>query len=100
MSIIAWKTINWAQVEFRVRRYQTRIYKASRDNNSSKIRCLQKRLIHSLDAKLTAVKRVTTLNNSEKTPGINKKRFVTDNQKGKLVQKLRLDVKVAPIKSE
>jgi len=98
MSIIAWKTINWAQVEFRVRRYQTRIYKASRDNNSSKIRCLQKRLIHSLDAKLTAVKRVTTLNNGEKTPGINKKRFVTDNQKGKLVQKLRLDGKALSIK--
>lgn len=88
MSIIAWKTINWAQVEFRVRRYQTRIYKASRDNNKYKVRRLQKRLLCSLDAKLMAVKRVTT--------GINKKIFVTDNQKGKLVQKLRLDGKALP----
>ena len=98
MSIIAWKTINWTQVEFRVRRYQTRIYKASRDNNSPKVRCLQKRLLRSLDAKLMAVRRVTTLNKGKRTPGIDKKIFVTDNQKGKLVQKLRLDGKAPPIK--
>jgi len=98
MSIIAWETINWTQVEFRVRRYQTRIYKASRDNNSPKVRCLQKRLLRSLDAKLMAVRRVTTLNKGKRTPGIDKKIFVTDNQKGKLVQKLRLDGKASPIK--
>ena len=98
MSIIAWKTINWTQVEFRVRRYQTRIYKASRDNNSPKVRCLQKRLLRNLDAKLMAVKRVTTLNKGKRTSGIDKKIFVTDNQKGKLVQKLRLDGKASPIK--
>lgn len=98
MSVIAWKTINWTQVEFRVRRYQTRIYKASRDNNSSKVRCLQKRLLRSLDAKLIAVRQVTTLNKSKRTPGIDKKIFVTDNQKGELVKKLRLDGKASPIK--
>ena len=98
MSIIAWKTINWTQVEFRVRRYQTRIYKASRDNNSPKVRCLQKRLLRSLDAKLMAVRRVTTLNKGKRTRGIDKEIFVTDNQKGKLVQKLRLDGKASPIK--
>lgn len=98
MSIIAWKTINWTQVEFRVRRYQTRIYKASRDNNSNKVRCLQKRLLRSLDAKLMAVRRVTTLNKGKRTAGIDKKIFVTDNQKGKLVQKLRLDGKACSIK--
>jgi len=98
MSIIAWKTINWAEVEFRVRRYQTRIYKASRDNNSNKVRCLQKRLLRSLDAKLMAVQRVTTLNKSRRTLGIDKNIFITDNQKGKLVQKLRLDRKSLFIK--
>merc|ERR1712151_752048 len=85
-------------VEFRVRRYQTRIYKASRDNNSPKVRSLQKRLLRSLDAKLMGVRRVTTLNKGKRTPGIDKKIFVTDNQKGKLVQKLRLDGKALPIK--
>lgn len=98
MSNIAWKTINWPQVEFRVRRYQTRIYKASRDNNSPKVRCLQKRLLNSLDAKLMSVRRVTTLNKGKRTPGIDKKIFTTDEQKGELVQKLRLDGKAQPIK--
>jgi RNA-directed DNA polymerase len=45
-----------------------------------------------------AVRRVTTLNKGKRTPGIDKKIFVTDNQKGKLVQKLRLDGKASPIK--
>lgn len=98
MSIIAWKTINWTQVEFRVRRYQTRIYKASRDNNSDKVKYLQKRLLRSLDAKLMAVRRVTTLNKGKRIPGIDKTIFVTDNQKGKLVQNLRLNGKASPIK--
>lgn len=98
MSVIAWKTIDWTQVESRVRRYQTRIYKASRDNNSPKVRCLQKRLLNSLDAKMMAVRRVTTLNKGKRTPGIDKKVFVTDDQKGKLLQKLRLNGKASPIK--
>ena len=93
MSIIAWETIDWTQVEFRVKRYQTRIYKASRDNNSDKVKWLQKRLLRSLDAKLMAVKQVTTWNKAKRKVGIGKKIFVTDNQKGKLVQKLKLDGK-------
>lgn len=44
------------------------------------------------------IRRVTTLNKGKRTPGIDKKIFVTDNQKGKLVQKLRLDEKASPIK--
>jgi RNA-directed DNA polymerase len=98
MSKIAWETIDWTKVESRVRRYQTRIYKASRDNNSPKVRCLQKRLLGSLDAKLLAVRRVTTLNKGKRTPGIDKKIFVTNEQKGKLVEKLRLNGKAMPIK--
>ena len=98
MSIIAWKTINWTQVEFRVRRYQTRIYKASRDKNIEKVRCLQKRLLRSLDAKLIAVQCVTTLDEVKRIPGIYKKIFITENQKGKLVQKLKLGGKIAFMK--
>lgn len=97
MSIIAWKTINWAQVEFRVRRYQTRIYKASRESNSYKVKFLQKRLLRSLDAKLMAIRRVTTFNKSKRKPRTEKNIFVTDTQKGKLVQKLKLDGKPSSI---
>ena len=32
-----WETISWADVELRVLRYQTRIYKAAKDQNKRKI---------------------------------------------------------------
>merc|ERR1711933_585272 len=59
-----------------------------------------KKLLRSLDAKLMAIKQVTTLNNVRKIkiPRVGKKIF-TDNEKSKLVQKLRLDGKVFTIKS-
>lgn len=98
MSSIAWKEINWPLVDSRLLRYQTRIFKASRENNIPKVRCLQKRLLKSLDAKLVAVRQVTTLNKGKRTPGVDKEVFVTDLQKGKLVKKLRLDGKVLPIR--
>lgn len=98
MSSIAWKKINWPLVDSRVLRYQTRIFKASRENNIPKVRCLQKRLLNSLDAKLVSVRRVTTLNKGKKTPGVDRQIFTTDLQKGKLIKRLRLDGKASPIR--
>ena len=77
---MAWKEVNWPLVDSRIIRYQTRIFKASSDNNIPKVRCLQKRLLRSLAAKLLAVRRVTTLNKGKKTPGVGKQVFVTDQQ--------------------
>lgn len=94
MSSIAWKEVNWPLVNSRLLRYQTRIFKAARENNIPKVRCLQKRLLKSLDAKLVAVRRVTTLNKSR----VDRKLFLTDIQKGKLVEKLRLNGKALPIR--
>lgn len=98
MSINAWKDINWSLIDKRILRYQTRIYKATRDGNISKVKCLQKRLLKSFDAKLIAVRRVTTLNKGKKTPGVDKQIFVTDIEKIKLVKQLRLDGKALPIR--
>jgi RNA-directed DNA polymerase len=98
MSSLAWKTINWPLVDSRIQRYQTRIFKASKENNIYKVRCIQKRLLNSLDAKLVAVRRVTTLNKGKTTPGVEKQVFTTDLQKEKLVRKLRLDGKALPIR--
>ena len=97
MSSLAWKSINWPLVDSRIQRYQTRIFKASKENNISKVRCIQKRLLNSFDAKLVAVRRVTTLNKGKTTPGVDKQIFITDLQKEKLTRKLRLDSKVLPI---
>jgi RNA-directed DNA polymerase len=98
MSISAWKDINWSLTDKRILRYQTRIYKAARDGNISKVKCLQKRLLKSPDAKLIAVRRVTTLNKGKTTPGIDGQIYVTDIEKIKLVKRLRLDGKALPIR--
>lgn len=96
MSSIAWKEVNWLIVDSRIFRYQTRIFKASSNNNIPKVRCLQKRLLRSLDAKLVSVRQVTTLNKNRMTSGVDKQVFLTDLQKGKLVERLRLDGKTLP----
>jgi RNA-directed DNA polymerase len=98
MSIPAWKDINWSLTDKRIFRYQTRIYNAARDGNISKVKCLQKRLLKSPDAKLIAVRRVTTLNKGKTTPGIDGQIYVTDIEKIKLVKRLRLDGKALPIR--
>lgn len=82
MSYLAWKSINWPLVDSRIQRYQTRIFKASKENNINKVRCIQKRLLNSFDAKLVAVRQVLTLNKGKKTLGIDKqKSLVTYKRK-------------------
>ena len=98
MSIIAWQDIDWSLTDKRILRYQTRIYKATKDGNISKTKCLQKRLLKSLDAKLVSVRRVTTLNKGRKTKGVDGKIYVTDIEKSKLVKRLRLDGKALPLR--
>jgi RNA-directed DNA polymerase len=98
MSITAWQDIDWSLTDKRILRYQTRIYKATRDGNISKTKCLQKRLLKSLDAKLVSVRRVTTLNKGRKTSGVDRKLYVTDIEKINLVKRLRLDGKALPLR--
>ena len=97
MSSLAWKNLNWSLINSRLFRYQTRIFKASRENNIPKVKCLQKRLLNSFDAKLVAVRQVTIINKGKRMLGIDKDVFTTDLQKEKLVKRLRLDGKVLPI---
>ena len=98
MSISAWKDINWSLADKRILRYQTRIYKAAKEGNISKVKCLQKRLLKSPDAKLIAVRRVTTLNKGKTTAGVDGQIYVTDIEKIKLVKRLRLDGTALPIR--
>ena len=97
-NIIAWEQVNWTLVQKRVNRYQRRIFKASQESNKRKVRLIQKLLVNSLDAKLLAVRRVTTENKGKKTAGVDKKLYLTTIDKGKLVQDLRIDGKASPIR--
>ncbi|KKL94769.1 hypothetical protein LCGC14_1861390 [marine sediment metagenome] len=64
-----WKAIDWQKTRRQVRRLQMRIAKAVKEGRPGKVKSLQWLLTHSFNAKLLAVKRVTT-NKGKKTPGI------------------------------
>lgn len=98
MNSLKWNDVNWPLVEQRVFRYQQRIYRASQNGNQNVINNLQGRLLNSFDAKLLAVRQVTTENKGRRTPGIDMKVYDTPTKKMKLVSKLKLDGKAKIIK--
>lgn len=97
-KLIAWGDVNWALVQGRLSRQQRRVYRASMEGNRSKVHAIQRRIIQSLDARLMAVRRVTTENLGRNTSGVNRVRpFSHDNQM-KIVSKLKLDGKASTIR--
>ena len=78
----AWDSINWKSIKHRIYQVQLRIFKASYTGNKNKVYWLQNHLIHSQDAKLIAIQKITkfykNLNNKEKFS---------------LVQNLKIDTK-------
>lgn len=83
-----WQEISWPKVMANVRRLQMRIAKAERSKRHGKVKSLQWLLTHSRDAKLLAVKRVTS-SRGAKTSGIDGKLCTTDSSKMRLVLSLR-----------
>jgi RNA-directed DNA polymerase len=64
-----WDQIHWPLVHDRVRRPQTRIAQATRDQDWRRVKALQRFLINSFSAKALAVKRVSE-NDGKRTPGV------------------------------
>lgn len=64
-----WDSIDWRKVQGEVTRLQMRIAKAVKENDSNKVKVLQRMLTRSFSAKLLAVKRVTSRKGS-RTPGV------------------------------
>lgn len=103
MSKLAWNDVDWTLVQQRVTRQQYRIYKASTERESqntgnAKIHSLQRRVIASLDARLLAVRRVTTENKGRNTAGVDRQKVLSPKEKMALVYKLKLDGNSSPIR--
>jgi len=64
-----WNSIEWKHSWRQVRRLQVRIAQAVKENRWNKVKALQYLLTRSLNAKLLAVKRVTS-NKGKNTPGV------------------------------
>jgi RNA-directed DNA polymerase len=97
-SKIAWNTVKWSIVNRRIKVIQRRIYEACKEGHRGKIIFLQDLLINSLDAKLLAVRRVTTENKGKWTAGLDGKIYDTPEKKALLVEKLKIDGKAVPIR--
>jgi RNA-directed DNA polymerase len=97
-KVLEWNSIKWALVEGRIERIQKRIYAASKLAQKGRVLFLQEVLINSLDAKLIAVRRVTTENKGRKTPGVDGVVLTTPKQRAWLVSRLTVDGSAAPIR--
>lgn len=64
LNKLAWNQVDWKKVESRVFRIQRRIYKAKSKNKTTTLHYLQNKLLHSLDAKLLSVRKVSRLQKS------------------------------------
>ena len=95
---VNWDEISWKVIDKKISLLQQRIFKASRDGNKSNVKYLQSVLVKLPDAKLLAVKIVTTENTGKKTGGIYKQIIITQTQKLKLTIKLSIDGKANPIR--
>jgi RNA-directed DNA polymerase len=93
-----WLSVKWLRSTIRVKRLQRRIFKASLRGDRFRMRFLQNRLVNSFDAKLLAVKRVTSENKGKRTPGLDLNMAKTPEDKWNLVCKLKIDGKAAPIR--
>lgn len=115
---LIWETVEWPLVTDRVRRLQCRIYKTKTSRSKHRVYGLQKLLINSLDAKLLAVRTVTTLNKgnqitgsnfilnrmadsnliSDQIDGVSKQAILSHSEKMSMARNLRLNGKAYPIK--
>jgi RNA-directed DNA polymerase len=98
MSKLAWNDINWTLIQKRISRQQRRVYKASMEGKKAKVHAIQRRMIASLDAKLLAVRRVTTENKGRNTAGVDGVKAISHEKKIELAYRLKLDGKASPIR--
>lgn len=75
-----WELFDWSAAEEHVNRLQTRIAEATSEGKWEEVRRQQRLLTHSLDAKMLAVKRVTS-NKGKNTPGADGVKWTTARQK-------------------
>jgi len=86
-DVCKWDQIVWPSAYCRVRRLQTRIVKATRDQNWRRVKSLQRFLVNSFSARALAVKRVSE-NDGKRTPGVDGEVWSTPGAKWQAIQRL------------
>jgi RNA-directed DNA polymerase len=87
-QLLDWETIDWTPIEKRVKNLRQRIFRATQNQQWSKVRSLMKLMIRSFSNLLLSVRKVTQKNKGKKTPGIDKRVVLTSIARAKLVRNL------------
>lgn len=96
--ILSWKDIDFSKCERKVRKLQVRIAKAQKERRYNKVKALQHLLVTSHEAKVLAVRKVTS-NKGKRTAGVDHVKWDTDAKKIKAVSSLkRRGYKALPLK--
>ncbi|BAC88118.1 group II intron reverse transcriptase/maturase [Gloeobacter violaceus] len=96
--MVEWNSLNWRQIQRRVFKLQTRIFKASQRGDFKAVRKLQKLLIRSWSARCLAVRRVTQDNQGKKTAGVDGVKSLTPKARLALTKNLRISEKAKPMR--
>ena len=98
LNTVAWNEIDWRKAEKSTFKLQKRIYQASINGNTRKLRRLQKTLLNSYHAKLLAVRRISQDNQGKKTAGVDGIKSLTTRQRIEMVETLKLNDKSKPVR--
>ena len=94
MSKLAWNDVNWTLVHNRISRQQRRIYRASVEGNKAKVHAIQRKIILSLDARLLAIRHVTSENKKYNNIHVDRAQIISSKKKIELAYQLKLDGKI------
>ncbi|MGN6421561.1 MAG: reverse transcriptase domain-containing protein [Pseudobacter sp.] len=86
-----WNPIPWKQIQKNVFKLQKRIYQASLQNDTVKVRRLQKLMVSSWQAKAIAVRKVTQDNRGKRTAGIDGVKNLTVERRMIMVNDFRVN---------
>lgn len=86
-NVSNWDQTHWPIVHVRVRRLQTRIAQATREQDWRRVKALQRFLVNSFSAKALAVKRVSE-SDGKRTPGVDGETWTTPEAKWQAIQRL------------
>ena len=83
-----WQTVDWQQASRRVRNLRHRIFRASKEGDTRRVRSLQKLMLRSYSNTLTSVRRVTQDNAGRRTAGVDRVVITTPQSRAMIADKL------------
>ena len=86
---VDWHAVDWQRVYRRGKNLRQRLFRASRANDLTRVRSLQRLMLRCQANGLASVRRVTQVNQGKDTPGVDQMVVLTPEARGQLGDQLR-----------